>query len=95
MKKHIVELLMEYAITKGAKDISHLPGLWVNQLDERWLIKCNGHLEEVESIPKLSWYIEFNGWPFAILSIAGHGEMGTGELANEDTLRKAILKQLF
>lgn len=48
MKKHIAELLMEYAGSKGAKGISDLPGLWTSQLDEQWLIKCNGHIIEVE-----------------------------------------------
>ena len=89
-KKHICELLLEYVTFLGIKRINEIDGLWVHQIDETWLIKCNGHQETIENVPGYCWAIEYNGWPAGILSVMGDGIMAMGMGANEHTLAEAI-----
>lgn len=89
-EKSLAELLLEYAISTGAKRINELPGLWINQVDEHWLIKCNGHEDVIDHVPPFSWSIEYNGWPAGIMHIRGDGFLCSGEMANEKTLIAAI-----
>lgn len=88
---HIVELLMEYAVRHGAKDLNKLPGLWETKVDETWTIKCNGHDTEIDGVPPFCWYIEYNGWPAGVLSaFHGDGVLAAGEGGNEQSLRTAL-----
>lgn len=88
--KSLAEYLLEYAISEGATKINNLPGLWINKIDEHWLIKCNGHANEIESVPSHCWSIEYNGWPAGILDVRGGGVLCSGDAANERTLIAAI-----
>jgi hypothetical protein len=89
-EKSLPEILLEYALSEGGKDIGNLPGLWESTIDDRWVIKCNAHPEEVENIPPFSWYILYNGWPWGILHVQDGGLVGNGKEANEETLLAAI-----
>lgn len=88
--KHICETLLEYVSFLGVKKIDSLPGLWENQIDEHWKIKCNGHKETIDNVPALCWSIEFNGWPAGILSVMGDGVICAGSEGNAENLQKAI-----
>lgn len=90
-KKSIAEILMEYAISKGATKLHLVTGLWVSKIDEHWLVKCNGHRETIDLVPPFSWSIEYNGWPAGIVgAIDGEGIIAVGEIVNEKTLLEAI-----
>ena len=58
-------------------------------VDDRWVVKVNGHREQVESVPPFSALLEFNGWPAGIIDPFG-GTIAAGELANEDTFIAAM-----
>lgn len=90
-RKHLTELLLEYAFVSGVKAISGMEGLWKHDLDENWTIKCNGHDKEIESVPPYSWSIEFNGFPAGIIDVmTGEGIICNGEAGNEENLRKVL-----
>lgn len=89
-EKSLAELLVEYAISNGAQRINELPGLWINQVDEHWLIKCNGHPYVIDHVPPFSWWIEYNGFQAGILGIHGGGFFCAGEMANKKKLISAI-----
>lgn len=89
-KKSLAEILLEYALSEGGKDIGNLPGLWESTIDDRWVIKCNAHPEVVENVPPFSWYILYNGWPWGMFYLYGHGFVANGKEANEETLIAAI-----
>lgn len=88
--KSLAEILLEYALSLGAAKINALPGLWIHQIDEHWLVKCNGHRETMEGVPPYSWSFEYNGWPAGIRGVRGDGIICAGEAANEKTLKAAI-----
>lgn len=90
MSKHICETLLDYVSFLGVQNIESLPGLWENQIDKHWKIKCNGHAETIDNVPALCWRIEFNGWPAGILSVIGEGVICGGDEANAENLQKAI-----
>lgn len=89
-EKSLAEVLLDYAISTGVGRIDILPGLWTSQIDEHWLVMCNGHQEVIDHVPAFSWFFEYNGWPAGIMGIRGEGIMCTGEIANEKALIAAI-----
>lgn len=91
---HIAECLLAFAMYNGATSISMKEGLWKKEVDKTWTIKCNGKTEEVESVPPLSWYIEFNGWPAGVIGLLGDGVLCAGEAGNEENLRTALLNAI-
>jgi len=90
----LLRLLVEYAIYTGAERISKIPGLWTSQIDAHWLIKCNGHLEEIEGVSPLCWEIQFDGQTVGVIGLDGYGGFVEGETANELSLRNAILARM-
>lgn len=93
-EKSLAEILLEYALSQGAAKIHLLPGLWINRIDEHWLVKCNGHTETIDGVPAMSWYFEYNGWPAGMITLMGRGFIAGGELANEKTLIQIIAAKM-
>ena len=89
-KEDFYDTLLRYTEFLGVKKINELPGLWVHKIDEHWAIKCNAHKQEIEGIAPYSWYVEFNGWPFASFDMLGTGVFGNGEIANVKTLQEVL-----
>lgn len=96
----IAELATASGLEKGA--ITRMYGAWRYKLitDDRWEFAVNGHKEAVVSpllpntnIEPFEAYVEYNGWPFATIGPYG-GQMGAGELANEDTFIEALEKEI-
>lgn len=95
MKKHIAELLLEYALSLGVTPDLIKKGIWENEIDKHWKVKLNGQTEKVENVPGLSWYIEFNGWPAGIMNVLGEGVLCAGAAGNEENLRSAIEERMY
>lgn len=78
----------------GVRSIKDLPACWEHQVDDEWAIAINGRAERAKGlsnaeVPGHSLYVEFNGWPFAVVN-AGGGIAGSGVVANEDKLIAAL-----
>ena len=52
-------------------------GCWEYRISDKWLLKLNGHPEEVDGIPPFHAYVEFNGWPAGVFNPWG-GEIAIG-----------------
>ena len=81
--------VVELADVLGVESINDYPGCWEYRISDKWLLKLNGHPEEVDGIPPFHAYVEFNGWPTGVFNPWG-GEIAAGEAANEDILIEAL-----
>lgn len=84
----------EYAYRQGARSIKDLPGCWEAHVDKHWWIAINAHTKEMKTstgipVPACSAYVEFNGWPAAVVNAAG-GWIAAGEIANENEFLKVL-----
>lgn len=90
--------LAKYAQKSGTPTIKDK--LWQVKLDDQWEFAVNGYAEKKETAPFLGsgfkkqlqpfeCYIEFNGWPAAIITPGG-GEFAAGEAANPETFISAL-----
>lgn len=84
------EALLAYATKDGTVPVSKLPGLYHRKVDPRWEFWLNGRplqlpvpdREETSLYPG-EIYVEYQGWPFAIIDCAtGEGFTGAGDVAN-------------
>ncbi len=88
-------LIAKLASALGIQSIKDLPGPWEHRVDEKFKIRLNGHAEEVDGIPPYNALIDYEGWPWAILSpVDGHlmNHMGATEDRFCDALLAAIAK---
>lgn len=74
--------------------LSEIPGCWIRHLDEHWVIAVNGHTTPVQepglpALPPYHMYVEFNGWPAGVLSLA-EGTFAAGSRANIAEFCRAI-----
>lgn len=86
--------VVNYALSRGVRNLMDRPGLWEAQVDEQWWIAVNPHHETLESShgPKVEFgncYVEFNGWPAGMITPYG-GVIAAGELANESNFISAL-----
>lgn len=93
-EKSLGQLLIDYALSQGAKQVNKIPGLWDNKIDEHWRIQFNPHHDVLGNVPPFSWYVEYNGFPAGILDIRGDGIICCGEFANENGLMEAIERKM-
>ena len=82
-----LEAIFAYAKRAGVAAISQRPGCWEVDVDGRWWFAVNGHSSD-QACSRGPWvlpfgcYIEYQGWPAAILDVNGVGEFAAGEVAN-------------
>lgn len=88
----------------GAAPLHRHEGAWVYRFTDaggnEWGLAVNGHkhavpdtlLDLASPIEALTALVSFNGWPFGILDPFG-GQMGAGELANEDAFIAALVAE--
>lgn len=66
-----------------------------HQVDAQWFFAINANRVETKcstgvSVPPMGIYVEYNGWPAAILDVTGSGEFVMGTAANEATFIEAL-----
>lgn len=66
-----------------------IEGLWIRKIDERWLMKANGHKEVIDLVPPFSIYVEFQGWPAGMIDPNG-ATFANGKIANLKLFNDAI-----
>jgi hypothetical protein len=86
--------VVDYALSRGVRNLAQRPGLWEAQIDEQWWIALNPHQQELTSshgnkIQFGQCYVEFNGWPAGIIT-PYDGILAAGALANENTFIAAL-----
>ena len=84
----------ELCYSLGLRNIKDQPGCAEHKIDEQWWFAINPHDEPAEcstgtTVPPLSVYFQFNGWPFGVVGPGG-GMMGAGAAANEEKLLLAL-----
>jgi hypothetical protein len=92
----------ELGIAIGAHPLTKHDGCWTYRLTTApaWAFAVNGHaepqpnpffdgLDGTEPIAPYHCFVQFNGWPFAILGPHG-GFIASGAAANEESLIAAI-----
>lgn len=93
----VFDLIAQLCIAQDAAPLTRYPECWSATFGE-WVIAVNGHDEPKHYngvlVPEFYAYVEFNGWPFAIMSPFGDGIVGAGSYANlsklETDLRTAL-----
>jgi hypothetical protein len=93
------DLIAQIAIALGAAPL-HMKhaGCWECDIDGTWWVAVNGHTEPRKctrgfEVPPYEAYVEFNGWPAAVIHPYGGGIVA-GAAANEDMLIEALRKRL-
>jgi len=87
-------LITELAIGLGAAPLTKHVGCWEHRLGDRWLIAVNGHRTPTKcstgcEVPPFHAYVEYDGWPCALLMPFGGTTVGHGHEA-EDALIAAL-----
>jgi hypothetical protein len=90
--------VVELGIALKVKPLPEHDGCWEHQVDKKWFIAVNGHLDpqpirKHPSGPPLQPYnvfVEYNGWPAGIFDPRG-GCIAAGEGANEGTFIAALI----
>jgi hypothetical protein len=94
----VMVLIVDLAEALGVTKINKMPGCWELAVDDLWWFAVNGHTEPTEcshgaSVPPMSAYLEYNGWPAGICD-AGGGIVAAGAAANESTLVDALKRRI-
>ena len=97
MSKHLYELLVDWALSHGARSIKDLPGCWEHSwthAGNRWFVAAHAGPGERAtstgaSIAPGSFWIECNGWPAGYVSMNGC-TVARGAAINEKVLRAAL-----
>ncbi len=81
------DAILAYAKRASVAAISQRAGCWEVDVDERWWFAVNGHITSQPCsrgpfVEPFDVYIEYNGWPAAVLDVNGSGEFAAGEVAN-------------
>jgi len=76
--------------------LNEMPGLWIEQIDERWFMAINGGREPRQepggfAVPPFHCYVKFNGWPAGLFDYQG-GQFAAGELANLESFHAALTR---
>jgi hypothetical protein len=82
-----LDAIFAYAKRAGVAAISQRPGCWEVAVDEHWWFAVNGHIlpescSRGPFVEPFGVYIEYQGWPAAILDVNGVGEFAAGDVAN-------------
>jgi hypothetical protein len=90
-----LDAIFAYAKRAGVAAISQLPGCWEVDVDGRWWFAVNGHaLPEAcgrgPDVQPFGVYIEYHGWPAALLDVNGDGLFAAGAGANADAFVAAL-----
>lgn len=91
---HLMLVIADWSMARGAKSIKDLPGCWESAIDEHWWLAINGHKTPTRcsrgaEVPPFSAWLEFNGWPAGVVDGAGWC-VAAGSIANESALRAAL-----
>jgi len=92
---HPIEAILAYCQAAGIRDIERLDGCCEATIDDRWWFAVNGHGEERRCsrgapVPPYRFYVEFRGWPAALLLPTGEGEFVRGEAASAELFTAAV-----
>lgn len=86
--------LVEFAMSRGARNLAAVSGAWHAVVDDQWAVWLNPHRDAIKldsgpEVPPFECYVEFNGWPAGIFGPRG-GVIAAGALANEGTFIDAL-----
>ncbi len=94
-----MECIMALAESLGVRQLSktHAGQLWTHKVDEQWTFAVNANREPVKTVDGVPVdpfhvYVEFNGWPAAVISPTGDGVFAAGTAANVTAFNVAVLK---
>lgn len=83
----------------GVKQIAHRYAgrCFEHKVDDQWWLAINANRGDVKcavgvTVPPMRIYVEYNGWPAALLDFTGSGEFVMGSAANEATFIAALQK---
>ncbi len=90
--------IADLAQALGAAPLTKHAGCWEVQVDSNWFLAVNGHRAPVPTttlaaafdVPPFHAYVEWNGWPAAVIHPLAGGPIVAGSLANEDSLIEAL-----
>jgi hypothetical protein len=90
-----LDAIFAYAKRAGVAAISQRPGCWEVDVDGRWWFAMNGHdlperCSRGPDVDPFGVYIEYHGWPAALLDVNGDGLFAAGAGANADAFVAAL-----
>lgn len=85
---------LEFANAMGAAPLNAQPGVWEGDIDERWHVALNGHLDPLPDrsgvpLAPFTARVSFNGWPAGEVD-ASDGWFAAGDAANASTFADAV-----
>lgn len=93
-----MDCIMALASRLGVRNLAktYAGKLWEHKVDEQWLFAINANTEPVKTasgveVEPFHVYVEYNGWPAAILTVRGEGTFAAGTAANVDTFNAAVI----
>jgi hypothetical protein len=92
---HPLEAIFAYAKRAGVAAISQYDGCWEVDVDGRWWFAVNGHAlpepcSRGPSVQPFGVYVEYHGWPAALLDVNGEGLFAAGEAATAEAFVTAL-----
>ena len=87
-------LMAKLFVLRGVHDLARVPGLTEIAVDGFWKVKINPHMETIDDLGPGEFAVYYNGWPAWILGLDGSGVMASGDAANPDTFRRALIDAL-
>lgn len=71
--------VVDLAEVLGVENIKELEGCWEYRFGDKWLLKMNGHPEEIDGVPAFHCYMERGGFPAAVFNPYGGTTLGGSE----------------
>jgi len=93
--QEIFEAIMELAKRRGDTPLNKCPGLWNVKLSGGFELWANPQKEQRKTsggieVGPFQFYVEYNGWPFAMFHPMTGGSIGNGGAANSESFLAAL-----